>query len=194
MAQRSSCHNFAARARTATRARHVTLSPAPKTRRVTTYALLSDPWGAWAALGVAGAAGLWSQEHTRWGKELSVRPINRVCLTRSPDVRKCAIGLLCNGTPGCETNGRHVRPPITHFCNLLQGALVATLIGLALSNVGVTSPSAPQYNVVNSFLLPMAIPLLLFTANLRDVVRDTGAPLHHRPGLHPTQQPHVAGQ
>lgn len=56
----------------------------------------------------------------------------------------------------------------------LSGALVATLIGLAMSNVGITSPAAPQYAIVNSYLLPLAIPLLLFSANLRDVLQDTG--------------------
>lgn len=51
---------------------------------------------------------------------------------------------------------------------------MATLIGLTLSNVGITSPAAPQYAIVNSYLLPLAIPLLLFSANLRDVIQDTG--------------------
>jgi uncharacterized membrane protein len=44
---------------------------------------------------------------------------------------------------------------------------VATLIGLLLSNFGVISSSAPQYQVVNKFLLPLAVPLLLFTADMR---------------------------
>lgn len=45
--------------------------------------------------------------------------------------------------------------------------LVATLLGLLLSNFGVISSNAPQYQVVTKFLLPLAVPLLLFTADMR---------------------------
>jgi len=44
---------------------------------------------------------------------------------------------------------------------------VATLLGLLLSNFGAIPSNAPQYGVVNKFLLPLAVPLLLFTADLR---------------------------
>lgn len=60
----------------------------------------------------------------------------------------------------------------------LSAALVATLVGLTLSNVGIMSCEAPQYGVVNSYLLPLAIPMLLLSANMRDVLSDTGA-VHH---------------
>lgn len=56
----------------------------------------------------------------------------------------------------------------------LSGPLVATLLGLILSNIGVIPTSSPQYDVVNKFLLPLAVPLLLFTADLRRVFRETG--------------------
>lgn len=56
----------------------------------------------------------------------------------------------------------------------LSGALVSTLVGLVLSNVGIISTAAPQYDTVNKFLLPLAVPLLLFSADLRRVLRDTG--------------------
>lgn len=62
----------------------------------------------------------------------------------------------------------------------LSAALVATLIGLAFSNIGIMSCDAPQYSVVNTFLLPLAIPMLLLSANLRDVLSDTGA-VNHMP-------------
>jgi uncharacterized membrane protein len=84
-----------------------------------------SPWGIWACLAAAGAAGL-HLERTRWGKELS-------------------------------------------------GALLSTLLGLALSNLGVIPAEAPHvYGAVNAYLLPLAVPLLLFAADLRRVVRDTG--------------------
>lgn len=85
----------------------------------------ASPWGIWAALTFAGAAGL-HLERTRWGKELS-------------------------------------------------GALLSTLIGLALSNLRVIPSEAPHvYGVVNVYLLPLAVPMLLYAADLRRVVRDTG--------------------
>jgi len=85
----------------------------------------SDPWGVWAALVAAGAAGLWAERHTQAGKELT-------------------------------------------------GALVATLVALALSNLGVIPVAAPQYDTVNRFLLPLAVPLLLFSADVRKLVSQTG--------------------
>lgn len=45
--------------------------------------------------------------------------------------------------------------------------LVATLLGLMLSNLGIIPSNAPEYGVVNSFLLPLAIPLVLLSADLR---------------------------
>lgn len=56
----------------------------------------------------------------------------------------------------------------------LSGPLVATLVGLLLSNFGLISSNAPQYGVVNKFLLPLAVPLLLFTADMRRVFMETG--------------------
>lgn len=85
----------------------------------------NDPWGIWAALSLAGCAGLWA-EQTKLGKEMS-------------------------------------------------GALLSTLAGLCLSNLNIIPAEAPHvYNVVNSYLLPLAVPLLLFSADLRKVIRDTG--------------------
>ena len=46
-------------------------------------------------------------------------------------------------------------------------ALVATLLGLLISNIGLIPCDAPQYAVVNKMLLPLAIPMLLFSADLR---------------------------
>jgi len=91
----------------------------------TTTLLGGSPFGIWAALACAGAAGL-QLERTKWGKEMS-------------------------------------------------GALLSTLIGLALSNIGVVPSEAPDvYGVVNAYLLPLAVPLLLFAADLRRVIGDTG--------------------
>lgn len=52
---------------------------------------------------------------------------------------------------------------------------MATLVGLALSNLGFIPFDSPEYGIVNRYLLPLAIPLLLLSADLRKVIRDTGA-------------------
>ncbi|KAL3143469.1 hypothetical protein ABBQ38_002280 [Trebouxia sp. C0009 RCD-2024] len=56
----------------------------------------------------------------------------------------------------------------------LSGPLVSTLAGLLMSNVGLISSNAVEYSIVNKYLLTMAVPLLLFSADLRRVFKDTG--------------------
>ncbi len=57
----------------------------------------------------------------------------------------------------------------------LSGALISTLLGLALSNLRVIPAHAPAvHGAVTGYLLPLAVPLLLLSADLRRVVRDTG--------------------
>ncbi|KAG9443775.1 hypothetical protein H6P81_015115 [Aristolochia fimbriata] len=62
----------------------------------------------------------------------------------------------------------------TKIGSALSGALVSVLIGLAASNLGLISADAPAYSVVMEYLLPMAVPLLLFKADLRRIVKSTG--------------------
>ncbi|KAL3714212.1 hypothetical protein ACJRO7_006195 [Eucalyptus globulus] len=62
----------------------------------------------------------------------------------------------------------------TKIGSSLSGALVSTLVGLAASNLGIVSCEAPAYKVVLEFLLPLAVPLLLFRADMRRVIQSTG--------------------
>ena len=48
------------------------------------------------------------------------------------------------------------------------------LAALFLSNAGVMPTVSPSYGVVNKFLLPLAVPLLLLTADMRKVITSTG--------------------
>ncbi|KAK6135256.1 hypothetical protein DH2020_030999 [Rehmannia glutinosa] len=68
---------------------------------------------------------------------------------------------------------RH-RSEKTKIGSALSGALVSTLVGLAASNLGIIASEAPAYNVVLNFLLPLAVPLLLYRADMRRVIRSTG--------------------
>ncbi|GAA0165882.1 hypothetical protein LIER_21171 [Lithospermum erythrorhizon] len=63
----------------------------------------------------------------------------------------------------------------TKVGNALSGALVSTLVGLAASNLGLIASEAAAYNIVLEILLPLAVPLLLFRADLRRVIKSTGA-------------------
>ncbi|KAM7499694.1 hypothetical protein LguiA_024108 [Lonicera macranthoides] len=62
----------------------------------------------------------------------------------------------------------------TKIGRMLSGALVSTLVALAASNLGIISCEASAYSVVLGFLLPLAVPLLLFRADLRKVIQSTG--------------------
>jgi len=52
--------------------------------------------------------------------------------------------------------------------------LVSTLAGLLLSNGGLIPCEHQAYAVVNRALLPLSIPLLLFSADLKRIVRLLG--------------------
>uniref|UniRef100_A0A803PQA6 FAD-binding FR-type domain-containing protein n=1 Tax=Cannabis sativa TaxID=3483 RepID=A0A803PQA6_CANSA len=62
----------------------------------------------------------------------------------------------------------------TKIGSMVSAALVSTLVGLGASNLGIIPYEAPAYSVVMEFLLPLTIPLLLFRADLRNVIRSTG--------------------
>ncbi|KAK7270468.1 hypothetical protein RIF29_23633 [Crotalaria pallida] len=63
----------------------------------------------------------------------------------------------------------------TKLGSILSGPMVSILIGLAASNIGILSSKVPAYDAVMQFLLPLAVPLLLFRADLRRVINSTGA-------------------
>ena len=123
--------------------------------RVATKAALALPHllpattvqGIWTALIIAAAAGLWS-ERTRYSPTLSCREYchqNAISILFSGLCRPCRIG------------------------KELSGPLVSTLIGLLFSNLGLVGGvhAGTVYDTVNKFILPLAIPLLLYSADLR---------------------------
>ena len=57
-------------------------------------------------------------------------------------------------------------------------AVVLTMGGtFILSNLSIIPTQAPAYDIVWSYLVPLAIPLLLFKANLRKIIREAGPTL-----------------
>lgn len=61
----------------------------------------------------------------------------------------------------------------TRWGKALSAPVVTTLLTLVLSNILPLPTSHPVYSLVNSALVPLAVPLLLFSADLRRVLRDT---------------------
>ncbi len=65
----------------------------------------------------------------------------------------------------------------TKFGKKLSAVVVAILGTFILSNLSIIPSSAPSYDIVWSFLVPLAIPLLLFKADLRRIVKEAGPTL-----------------
>lgn len=59
----------------------------------------------------------------------------------------------------------------------LTGIVVSMMLAMLLSNLRIIPAVAPVYDRIFSDLLPLAIPLLLFRADLRNVFREGGATL-----------------
>ncbi len=55
----------------------------------------------------------------------------------------------------------------------LSGPVLALLVGMLLSNFNIMPINAAAYDVVDDYLVPVAIPLLLFRANLARILRET---------------------
>ncbi len=55
-----------------------------------------------------------------------------------------------------------------------SGVLWVIMGGVALSNFGVVPFKAPVYDFVGGYLVPLAIPLLLYKADLRRILRESG--------------------
>ncbi|KAI3749054.1 hypothetical protein L6452_12604 [Arctium lappa] len=62
----------------------------------------------------------------------------------------------------------------TKIGRMISAALVSILLGLAASNTGIIPHEARAYSVVMEFLLPLTIPLMLFRADMRNVIKSTG--------------------
>jgi uncharacterized membrane protein len=55
-----------------------------------------------------------------------------------------------------------------------SGPVWAIVFGIVLSNLGIIPSSAPAFSMVSNLLVPAAIPLLLFKANIRKIVSESG--------------------
>lgn len=59
----------------------------------------------------------------------------------------------------------------------LSAVVIAILGTFILSNLSIIPSAAPSYDIVWSYLVPLAIPLLLFKADLRKIIKEAGPTL-----------------
>ncbi len=65
----------------------------------------------------------------------------------------------------------------TKWGNKLSAVVVSILFTFILSNLTIIPTDAPAYNIVWSYLVPLAVPLLLFKANIRRIIKEAGPTL-----------------
>ncbi|RMD48764.1 MAG: DUF819 family protein, partial [Ignavibacteria bacterium] len=65
----------------------------------------------------------------------------------------------------------------TKIGNKLSAVVIAILGTFLLSNLSIIPVSSPVYDAVWSYLVPLAIPLLLFKANIRRIIKEAGPTL-----------------
>ncbi|OAU94921.1 DUF819 domain-containing protein [Moraxella catarrhalis] len=59
------------------------------------------------------------------------------------------------------------------WASKVPGAVIALLIAIAASNLKIIPTDAPTYDIVWGYIVPLAIPLLLFNTNLQSLVKES---------------------
>ena len=64
-----------------------------------------------------------------------------------------------------------------HFkwASKMTGPVIALVIAILLSNTKILPLQSPSYDVIQNYLVPVAIPLLLFRANIFRIIRTSGS-------------------
>lgn len=57
----------------------------------------------------------------------------------------------------------------------LSAPLATMAFALVVANVGIVPFASPIYSAINKYIVPLAVPMLLFDSDLRRVMRDTGS-------------------
>jgi len=65
----------------------------------------------------------------------------------------------------------------TKWGNKLSAVVITILSTFLLSNLYIIPTQAPTYDIVWSYLVPLAVPLLLFKANIRRIIKEAGPTL-----------------
>ena len=62
----------------------------------------------------------------------------------------------------------------TQLGRKLSGVLIILFLGVVLANIRLIPHTAAMYDTVSSLLVPLAIPMLLFKADLKQVIAEIG--------------------
>lgn len=81
----------------------------------------------------------------------------------------CLTGILLLSAFGISLERRTV------IGKALSAPLATMALALIIANIGVMPFGSPIYSVINRYLVPLAVPMLLYDSDLRRVVRDTGS-------------------
>lgn len=65
----------------------------------------------------------------------------------------------------------------TKIGSKLSAVVISILAAFVLSNLSIIPTEAPAYDIVWSYVVPLAIPLLLFQANLKKIIMEAGPTL-----------------
>lgn len=60
------------------------------------------------------------------------------------------------------------------WASKITGAIIGLIIAMILANVKIIPTDAPTYDAVWGYVVPLAIPLLLFNANIKKIWRESG--------------------
>jgi uncharacterized membrane protein len=60
------------------------------------------------------------------------------------------------------------------WASKITGAIIGLVVAMLLANFNVIPTAAPTYDVVWGYVVPLAIPLLLFDANIKKIWRESG--------------------
>ena len=61
-----------------------------------------------------------------------------------------------------------------NWANKVTGSIIALILAMALSNFKIIPMEAKSYDIVWDYIVPLAIPLLLYGANLTKIRRESG--------------------
>ena len=61
-----------------------------------------------------------------------------------------------------------------HWANKVTGCIIALVIMLILSNIGIIPTEAPVYDNVWGYVVPLAVPMLLFKADMKRIGKESG--------------------
>ena len=95
--------------------------------------------------------------------------VGSILSTLHGDPSYCLTGIILLSTAGITLEKR------TTLGKALSAPLATMALALIVANVGMLPFESPLYKTINSFLVPLAVPMLLFDSDLRRVWRDTGS-------------------